>query len=261
MTRDPEHALSFGQAVSDYERGRPSYPREAVDWIVERAGEARAAADGRLAQAVDVGAGTGKFTASLVAHGLEVTAVEPDHAMLARLATNHPSVAALAGTAEQLPLDDESVDLVTVAQAWHWVDVPVASVEADRVLRPGGTLALVWNIRDADVDWVARLGDIMGSSEAEQYSSDAPRLGPPLVAEEYAEYRWENPLTREELIAMITSRSYVITMDAAERDAMLARVGRLLDTHPQVAGGESFLLPYITRVTLARAPEGGVSPA
>jgi SAM-dependent methyltransferase len=261
MTRDPEHALSFGRAVSDYERGRPAYPREAVDWIVERAGEARAAADGRLDRAVDVGAGTGKFTASLVAHGLEVTAVEPDHTMLSRLATNHPSVAALAGSAESLPVDDASVDLVAFAQAWHWVDAPSASVEAARVLRPGGSLALVWNIRDADVDWVARLGEIMGSSEAEQYSSEEPLLGPPFVAAEYAQFRWENPLSREELLAMITSRSYVITMDAAERDAMLARVGQLLDTHPQVAGDDSYLMPYLTRVTLARAADGGVSPA
>ena len=245
MTRDSTDALSFGRAVGDYERGRPSYPRDAVDWMLERAGT--------VADVVDVGAGTGKFTASLVARGLGVTAVEPDPAMLARLATNHPAVISLAGTAEQLPVDDASADLVTFAQSWHWVDVAAASAEAARVLRPGGALALVWNIRDPEVDWVRRLGEVMGSSKAEQYDSHAPTVAEPLVLAEFAEFRWENPLTRDELLAMVTSRSYVITMDATERTALLAELDDLLDSHPDLAGREVYPMPYVTRVTLVRS--------
>jgi SAM-dependent methyltransferase len=245
MTRDSTDALSFGRAVGDYERGRPSYPRDAVDWMLERAG--------RVSYVVDVGAGTGKFTASLVARGLSVTAVEPDPAMLARLATNHPAVVSLAGTAESMPLDDASADLVTFAQSWHWVDVAAASAEVARVLRPGGALALVWNIRDPEVDWVRRLGEVMGSSKAEQYDSHEPHLAAPLAIRDYAEFLWENPLSREELFAMVTSRSYVITMDATDREALLAALGELLDTHPDLAGRTEYRMPYRTRVTIARA--------
>ncbi|WEO77213.1 class I SAM-dependent methyltransferase [Cryobacterium sp. SO2] len=238
------HALSFGQAVGDYERGRPSYPAEAVDWMLQRAGS--------VVDVVDVGAGTGKFTASLVAHGLGVTAVEPDPAMRARLVTNHPAVTALAGTAEVMPVADASADLITFAQSWHWVDVPAASAEVARVLRPGGALALVWNIRDPEVEWVERLGEVMGSSKAEQYSSHEPLVAAPLTIHDYAEFLWENPMTREELIAMVTSRSYVITMPAPDREALLVRLGDLLDTHPDLAGRTHYRMPYRTRVTIAR---------
>jgi SAM-dependent methyltransferase len=243
MTRDPQHARSFGQNVGDYERGRPGYPDEAVDWIVAQTAP-RAV--------VDVGAGTGKFTASLVARGLEVTAVDPDAAMLERLSANFPAVAALAGAAESIPLPDASADLVTFAQAWHWVDVPAASTEVARVLRPHGALALVWNIRDPDVDWVAALGEVMGASEAERYDSVYPDVAAPLSVADYAEFRWENPLTRDELLAMVTSRSYVITMEPAEREALLGRLATLLDTHPDLAGRSVYRMPYRTRVTIAR---------
>ena len=244
MTRDPEHALSFGKAVGDYDRGRPGYPGEAVDWALARAGA--------VVDVVDVGAGTGKFTASLVARGLAVTAVEPDPEMLSRLAVNHPSVVSLAGTAESLPLDDASADLVTFAQSWHWVDVPAASAEVARVLRPGGALALVWNIRDPEVEWVESLGEVMGSSEAERYNSHEPEVATPLRIEDYAEFRWENRMSRDELVSMVTSRSYVITMDATERARLLVRLDGLLDTHPALAGRSEYRMPYRTRVTVAR---------
>jgi SAM-dependent methyltransferase len=243
MTRDSEHALSFGQNVGDYERGRPGYPDDAADWML-------AHVDPRAV--VDVGAGTGKFTASLVARGLDVTAVEPDPAMRARLAENFPGVTALAGSAEALPLPDSSADLIAFAQAWHWVDVPAASAEAARVLSPGGALALVWNIRDPEVDWVERLGEVMGSSKAEQYNSHEPSVAAPLEIVDFAEFRWQNPLSREELFAMVTSRSYVIAMDATERDALLVELGTLLDTHPDLAGRTEYAMPYRTRVTIAR---------
>jgi SAM-dependent methyltransferase len=245
MPRNTEHALSFGQAAGDYERGRPGYPREAVDWLLERAG--------RPHDVVDVGAGTGKFTTSLVAHGLEVTAVEPDPQMLRLLAVNHPSVAALQGTAEAIPLEDASADLVVFAQSWHWVAVPRACTEVARVLRPGGALGLVWNIRDDSVGWVADLARVMGASAAEEYNSVEPEVAPPLRLDEHAEFRWENPLSREQLVAMVASRSYVITMAVGEREALFAALDRLLDTHPDLAGREEYAMPYVTRVTIARA--------
>ncbi|MCU1424821.1 MAG: SAM-dependent methyltransferase, partial [Microbacteriaceae bacterium] len=211
MSRDIQHALSFGKAVGDYDRGRPSYPDTAIDWLLEHAPERPVV--------VDVGAGTGKFTASLVARGVDVTAVDPDAEMLAKLAQNLPSVHTAAGSGESLPLTDASADLVTFAQAWHWVDVEEASREVARVLRPGGVLGLIWNIRDESVDWVAELSGVMGASEAERFDSLTPPVGDALERADYAEFRWENPVTRAQLLAMVTSRSYVITMPPDEREA------------------------------------------
>ncbi|MCS5719964.1 class I SAM-dependent methyltransferase [Herbiconiux sp. CPCC 205763] len=248
MARDKSFALSFGTEAAAYDRGRPGYPLDAVEWLLSRA----ATDDGRQPDVVDVGAGTGKFTAELVERAASVTAVEPDAQMRARLSANLPGVVAVAGTAEAIPLGDDSADVVAFAQAWHWVDVDDASREAARVLRPGGVLALIWNIRDDSVDWVARLGEIMGASEAERFASTTPPLGEPLTRDAYAEFHWVNPLSHDELLAMVTSRSYVIAMPATERAAMLDRIEELLRTHPDLVGRDRYDMPYATRVTIAR---------
>jgi SAM-dependent methyltransferase len=248
MPRSRDHALSFGRNVGDYDRGRPSYPDEAVEWILAQA-ESAHPADSRV---IDLGAGTGKFTAMLVERGLQVVAIEPDALMRERLTRNLPSVTALEGSAENLPLDDASAALITVAQAWHWVDVDATSREVARVLEPDGALALVWNIRDADVDWVARLGEVMGESEAERFDSVTPPVGAPLERRAYREFRWVTEMSREQFFAMVTSRSYVITMGEAEREAMLGRLAGLLDEHPDLVGRTSYPMPYVTRVTIAR---------
>jgi SAM-dependent methyltransferase len=248
MARDTSFALSFGQEAAAYDRGRPGYPDDAVDWIVSRA----ATDDDARPDVVDLGAGTGKFTASLVERAATVTAVEPDATMRERLAANLPGVLALPGKAESIPAGDESADLVTVAQAWHWVDPDAASREVARILRPGGVLALVWNIRDESADWVARLTGIMGASEAERFDSVNPPLGEPLTRDAYAEFRWSTPLDRDGLRAMVTSRSYVIALEEGARAALLERIDELLTTHPDLAGRSSFDLPYTTRVTIAR---------
>jgi SAM-dependent methyltransferase len=252
MPRNSEHARSFGRNVADYDRGRPSYPVEAVDWILDQA----RLGDPGLSSVVDLGAGTGKFTAGLLGRGLDVTAVEPDPLMRQRLAENLPTVHTMAGSAEHLPLADAGTSLVTVAQAWHWVEVAGASTEIARVLRAGGALALVWNIRDADVDWVGRLGEVMGASEAEKYDSITPPVGRPLERQAYRDFRWVTEMNREQFFAMVTSRSYVITIDEAERAEMLARLGELLDDHPDLAGRSSYPMPYVTRVTMVRADTG-----
>lgn len=256
--QDP--ARSFGTAVDAYDRGRPGYPDDAVDWLVahapsrapaafvpERARAAGVDASDRV-RAADLGAGTGKFTASLVARGLDVTAVEPDDAMLARLAANLSKVAAREGTAEAIPLPDASVELVTAAQSWHWVDAERASTEVARVLVPGGVLALVWNIRDESVPWVRRLGEVAGSSPAERFETVHPPLGSALERVAYAEFDWEFELERAAVLDMFASRSYVIAMGEEERASVLAAVSEVVDALP----GERIAMPYATRVTIAR---------
>ncbi len=237
VTRD-ELASSFGAAADDYERGRPSYPRAAVDWLLAPAGSGPRVAD--------VGAGTGKLTAELLRAGAEVIAVEPDAAMLDALRETMPDVETLIGTAERMNLPDESVDAVVFGQAWHWVDVAAASAEVARVLAPGGVLGLVWNIRDETVPWVARLGEIMEGSQAEQLiAGGGPAVAAPFGALERARWTWTRDMTRAALVAMVRSRSYVITADAAEKARIDREVGALLDEIGAVDDA-SVALPYVT---------------
>ncbi|WP_147918377.1 class I SAM-dependent methyltransferase [Ruania zhangjianzhongii] len=235
MTTD---ATSFGQAADAYDRARPTYPSDAVDLLLTQ----------HPRQVVDVGAGTGKLTAALAAPGREVIAVDPDEAMLARLTERVPGAGTLVGTGESIPLPDQCADLVTFGQAWHWVDVPAASAEVARVLRPGGVLGLLWNIRDTSVEWVAELGEVMGSSNAERLieGDDGVRLAGPFgpLAEQVVS--WSMVFDAESLVTLAASRSYVITAEPADRDRILAGVR---DLAGQVAGADGMItMPYCTHV-------------
>ncbi|MES2170735.1 MAG: methyltransferase domain-containing protein [Actinomycetota bacterium] len=232
----------FGQAADVYERSRPTYPPEAAAWLVPASART----------VVDLGAGTGKFTRSLVELGLDVIAVEPDPVMLTTLAAALPRVRTVGGSAERMPLPDGSVDAVTVAQAWHWVDPPKAVPEIARVLRPGGTLGLVWNLRDDRVDWVRRLGEVMGSSEAELYQRGEIVIGPPFGETEYFEVAWTAQTNADELVDLVASRSYIIAATEQERQRVFDGVRELVATEPTLAGRESFELPYRTRCFRAR---------
>ena len=141
-------AQGFGQGAEAYESARPSYPPDAVGEI------ARVCALGPGRRVLDLAAGTGKLTRLLVPAGAEVVAVEPVAAMREVLGSVLPGVEALDGTAESIPLPDASVDAVTVAQAFHWFDAPVARAEIARVLGGGGARVLVWDTRDRSVDSV-----------------------------------------------------------------------------------------------------------
>ena len=132
-------AQAFGGAAELYDRVRPGYPPEAIDWLAQVLD---------MGMVVDLAAGTGKLTLPLLAVASRVIAVEPSEGMLAVLRRVAPEAEALAGTAESIPLPDSSADAVVVAQAFHWFDHDAALAEIHRVLKPGGALALVWNRRD-----------------------------------------------------------------------------------------------------------------
>jgi SAM-dependent methyltransferase len=249
-----ERAASFGKAADVYERGRPEYPPDAVDWLLP---------DG-CHRVLDVGAGTGKLTRQLVDRGLEVVAVEPSDAMREQLMVAVPSAQALHGSAEQIPLEDHSVDAVLFAQAWHWVEVERASPEVARVLVPGGTLGLLWNDRDERVDWVADLGRIMHRREKVSGSTDPdpdpeldhepdPEVGPSFGPIERFGVEWTSHITPETLIDLVMSRSHFITMAALGREQVLAELKTLLETDSALAGREVIDLPYVTRCFRCRA--------
>lgn len=238
MATHDEMASSFGSAATDYEAGRPTYPAAAVEWLLAPAG-----VHPRVA---DVGAGTGKLTAALRRAGADVIAVEPDPAMLETLRAALPGIETLIGRAERMALPDESVDAVVFGQAWHWVDVDAASAEVGRILKPGGVLGLVWNIRDESTPWVARLGAIMKGSHAEELlAGEGPTVSGPFGALETESWRWDRQVGRDALQAMVRSRSYVITAAPEERARIEREVASLLDEIGAV-GDAAVSLPYVT---------------
>jgi SAM-dependent methyltransferase len=228
-------ASSFGAAAAAYERGRPPYPPEAVDWLLPQG----------ASRVLDLGAGTGKLTRELLDRGLDVVAVEPSEGMREQLARAVPGAAVYAGSAEEIPLPDRSLDAVLVAQAWHWVDRGRAVPEVARVLVPGGRLGLVWNIRDEREDWVAELGRIL-HDPGDHQRGDRGIIGPPFGPVEHRDVEWTHRLSRDELIDLAASRSYVITMTDQERAAVLAGVAHLADRRLGPAGAGELALPYVT---------------
>lgn len=227
-----DRSLSFGAQAAAYERGRPSYPPEAIDWLLPPS----------ASTVLDLGAGTGKLTTRLVERGLDVIAVDPIAEMLEVLSASLPDTPALLGTAEDIPLDDDSVDAVLVAQAWHWFDPRRAISEVARVLRPGGRLGLVWNTRDERLGWVKDLGDIIDR----EYDPRGTTLPAPFADVQHHQVEWTNYLTPQALIDLVASRSYCITSPAEVRTRTLEKVRELLATHPALTSAPGVALPYVT---------------
>ncbi|WP_329578672.1 class I SAM-dependent methyltransferase [Streptomyces sp. NBC_01361] len=245
------HSSSFGAAAPAYAEHRPDYAQAAVRWALEPAPGPRV---------LDLGAGTGKLTAALVVLGAEAIAVEPDPAMLAELGRALPTVRALPGSAEAVPLPDASVDAVVAGNAMHWFDMDVAGPEIARVLAPGGVLAGLWNVFDNQVDWVARLERVSGSAaigprdtrsswRAETAGAHLPRAG--LVARfgspEQTEFPHGQRRTADSLVATFATKAGVLVMPEQEREATLDPIRAYLTSRPETAHGE-FTLPMLTGV-------------
>ncbi|WP_127475761.1 class I SAM-dependent methyltransferase [Microbacterium sulfonylureivorans] len=244
MASREEMSLSFGAAASAYESGRPDYPREAVEWML-----APVRVDGRALRVADVGAGTGKLTRTIVETGADVVAIDPDAGMLASLREHVHGVPTFVGTAERMPLPDAAVDALLLGQAWHWVDADAASTEAARVLRVGGILGLVWNIRDESDPWIRSLTAIMHASSAEQMIADGgPTVGTTFGPVETRSWSWTRTIGRAALLDMVASRSYVITAEDADRARILREVGELFDagSRPNGDGVAVVDMPYRT---------------
>jgi SAM-dependent methyltransferase len=228
-------ALLFDRAAEAYTRARPGYPREAIDWLLPE----------NARTVLDIGAGTGKLTGQLVKRGLEVTAVEPSPRMRAALKEALPGIDVRAGTAEQLPINDLTMDAVLFAQAWHWVDPSVAVPEILRVARRGATLGLVWNIRDRRQGWVAELDRLLGPSDTIE-PGEIPTIGPPFGPVQQAEFTTSHALDRSTFLDLIRSRSQVVELGDSERRELLRSVDVLLDSHPDTRDRERVDVPYRT---------------
>ena len=219
-------ATGFARSVEAYERARPEYPPEAIAWLAQEL-DLR---PGRTV--VDLAAGSGKLTRPLAALGCDVIAIEPVAEMRAAVG---PTARALDGTAEAMPLPDDSADAVTVGQAFHWFDGPKALAEIERVLRPGGALALVWNRRASESSQVwAAITEIIAP-----YRGDAPSHGSgawrdAFAGRELTERRFEfsQHLDADGLADRVGSISFVAALDDAEREPLLERVRALAPDGP-----------------------------
>lgn len=241
---------SFGAVAASYAEHRPDYPEEAVRWCLAPAGSGLASL-----RVLDLGAGTGKLTAQLTGLGADVSAVEPDAAMLAELRRQLPGVRALAGSAESIPLPDGSVHAVLCGQSMHWFNLELALPEIARVLVPGGVLGALWNSDDDRVEWVAGLQAAAESTASPSLStrraeaadvSVATAAGAGLfTAADRAEFPNGQRRTAESLVATVATHSKILVMPAADRQRVLARVRGYLDSRPETARGE-FTLPMVT---------------
>jgi SAM-dependent methyltransferase len=245
----PAAARGFALAADAYERGRPGYPKAAIDQLAAALG----LEPGR--RVLDLGAGTGKLTRQIAGLGASILAVEPVAAMRERIPPS-PLVTAVNGTAEAIPLADGSIDAAVVGQAFHWFDGNRALAELARVVRPGGGLGLLWNVRDASVAWVAELDELI-----DRLAADEPR---------YRSGRWRDAFLRQDHFSVparksflhaqrttvpgiadrVASISYVAAAPDAARAAVLADVQRLAEGQADRDGHVE--LPHRCDVWLSR---------
>ena len=243
-------AAGFARAADVYERTRPEYPPDAVAWLAERLG----LRPGRVV--VDVAAGTGKLTRLLVPTGGRVVAVEPLAEMRAVLEAAVPEAEALEGTAEALPVADSSADALTVAAAFHWFRRDEALAEFARVLRPGGRLAIVYNLRDPESELQRELTKLLerhGADLAWMRSLDAGAIleaSAEFESPSYAEFRHEQRFDPDGLVERVASISYVALLEGEEREDFLAQVRELGERQ-----GSPFAFPYVTQIWLSPAAE------
>ncbi|MFI7213664.1 class I SAM-dependent methyltransferase [Micromonospora maritima] len=242
---DPTPALSFGGAAAAYDRFRPRYPEAALRWALDGLDTP--------ARVVDLGAGTGILTRGLLALGQHVVPVEPDPGMRAQLAAATPDTTALAGSAEAVPVPAGSADAVLVGQAYHWFDRDRAHAEVARVLRPGGTFAPVWNVRDERVAWVAELTRIAHLGDtADDVTGRYADFGPAFTPVEVGEFAHATTLTPDQVVGMLHTRSYWLTATPAERARIDDGLAELFADHPDLVGRDTVELPYRTLVLRAR---------
>jgi len=241
-------AGGFGAAAEEYERARPDYPVEAVDRLI------RELELGPAGQAMDLGAGTGKLTRMLARTGARLVAVEPVEPMWKRFASVLPDTPLVAGVAESLPFGNESFDAIVCAQAFHWFDADVALPEIHRVLKHGGRVGLLWNVRDESVGWVRALSEILEPYQRAVPNESSGEWRRAVSASDLFDnlhqrrFRHAQPLDAGLLVTRYASASYVAVLPEDERADVLERIRRLGRTHPELAGRERFDLPYVTEL-------------
>ena len=223
---------AFGRAAREYELGRPEWPGELLDRIAVDLGL------GPKSEVLDLGAGTGKLTRALVPRFERVVAVEPDDSMRAVLEEVVPGADSRRGNAEAIPLDDDEVDAVFSAEAFHWFATRATVSELERVLRPGGGLAVFWNIplehadvgeeADAVIDEAFSRGGAPGLLKVLSGQWREPLVGSGFKELREEELERELVSDREGWIANLLSVSSIAVQPDEERAAFADRLRALV---------------------------------
>jgi SAM-dependent methyltransferase len=230
-------AASFGGVASHYERYRPGPPVAALEWILP----------GRVSRVIDLGAGTGALSRLLLDRADEVIAVEPDDRMRSVLSQELPAVRAVEGRAESMPIPDHSADAVVASSSWHWVDPWPALAEVGRVLVPGGILGAVWSGPDPESPFLAAARDLLSRSATppegttdrslgELIFDDARRPastleippGVPFSPPDHQAFQWDMAMKADELIGLLGTFSWFLTMPEETRARVEVEARRLL---------------------------------
>ena len=264
-TTDPAMARGFDAWADEYDRFRPGYPDEVFETI-----QARLQLSDNPS-VVDLGAGTGRASLAMATLGWRVTAVEPGRSMLELLretaSENGLLVSTIQAKAEATGLDPTSVDLVTAAQAFHWFDKQAVMQEIARILKPGGGLALIWNVRDAErspflAAYAALLKDASeraddsGIGRYESRGRDGTRRAleeaPGFEAPELIELHQHVAMTAEQFVGMAFTASYVRVGMSSERQHQFRRdLVALLERH-RLGDGKPFAVPYRVDLWITR---------
>jgi SAM-dependent methyltransferase len=242
----------YKTAADTYVKGRPDYPPQVSDWLTTTLG-----LDGHKT-VIDLGAGTGKFTGRLVATGAQVIAVEPVAQMLEKLSDAWPQVLAVHGTATDLPLPDASVDVVICAQAFHWFASEAALTEIARVLKPGGKLGLIWNLRDTQVSWVPKLDAIVNALEGDTpryYTGEWRKAFPhpafgPLQLQQFHNGHTGSP--EDVIFNRVRSTSFIAALPEAQRTKVDEQIRALIASEPELRGKDVVTVPYETAAFVTR---------
>jgi SAM-dependent methyltransferase len=247
-------SASFGQVASAYERFRPGPPLEAITWMMPASAKV----------VVDLGAGTGAMTKDLLGRVDRVIAIEPDDRMRGILASNLPEITALRGTGESMPLESSSVDVVLASSSWHWMDSDRALQEAARVLVPGGTLGAVWAGPDPDGPFVSQAQAMLSERSSSQGGpAGEPDLGhevmdtenrvesvlripldSPFAQPEHQVLTWDVALTADELIGVLGTFSWIITMPDDRRAQVISLARQVLGESLGISGDVTVDVQY-----------------
>lgn len=237
----------FTERATAYATGRPSYPPEAIDAILEGLGDPAALA------VADLGAGTGISSRAIAERGPRVLAIEPNAAMRANAALD-PRITWIDGTAEATNLPAASVDVVAAFQAWHWVDHPAGVVEARRILRPGGRLAAVYNERDERDPFTAGWGDVVrefATEPTEKLRADALSAFAAIAPERTRRFEFGNTqrVDRAGMHKRVASTSY-LPHDGPASEAKNRAFDALFDAHASDGFATIHLVTRVVRVDL-----------
>lgn len=237
-------AKSFTLTGADYDRYRPGFPPAAADVVMAH----------RVRTALDLGAGTGKFTELLGGRAERVVAVEPSEPMLEILRSKLPGVEAHLGSAERIPMESEVADVVTVAQAFHWFDEEAACAEIARVLTPGGTLGLIWNRFDPTCAWDRAAHRIAHPAvgDADVTTSTATHELPRFDFVRHEQIHSRERIRRDAYLGRWSTVSTFLAADEAARAEMFAAIEAVLDSDPETRDHDEYDLPIVTDVFVYR---------